>query len=108
MPVSKGKYTTNFPRAVNYHDPIEITKAFPNLKYVNSSTFDYTRINYADFFVIKSTNDDDVHKVLSFFSKLIKLSFLKVDQIWYLDQFHAQQHHLHRFLETRQAGVFDI
>jgi len=41
----------------------ELVKAFPHLKYVNSNTFDSERVNNADFFVIKSTNDDDVHKV---------------------------------------------
>ena len=66
VPVPKGKYMTNFPRATNYGNMADITKSFPNLKYVNSETFDYKRVNYADFYVIKSTNDDDVHKVRYF------------------------------------------
>ena len=66
VPVSKGKFMTNFPRATNYSNMADINKSFPNLKYVNSETFDYKRVNYADFYVIKSTNDDDVHKVRYF------------------------------------------
>ena len=53
----------NFPRASNYSNMADIVQVFPHLKYVNSETFDTEKINNADFYVIKSTNDDDVHKV---------------------------------------------
>lgn len=59
----KFKFKMDFPRATNYSDFNEIVKAFPHLKYVNSPTFDTEQVRYGDFYVIKSTNDDDIHKV---------------------------------------------
>lgn len=57
------KFETEFSRALNYADEAQILKALPHYKDINSSGFDPDKIAHAHFFILRSTNDDDIHKV---------------------------------------------
>lgn len=57
------QFMTDFPRALDYSNEEEIIKALPHYKDINSSAFDPDKIAHAHFFILRSTNDDDIHKV---------------------------------------------
>lgn len=60
-------------KATNYKDINEIIKAFPHLKNINElNERNFDDLENAKCFVIRSNNDDDVHKV-NFINKLIIL-----------------------------------
>ena len=56
-------YVNEFPRASNYNSWESICEVFPDLKNVNSKSFDPTTIKDCRAFIIRSNNEDDVHKV---------------------------------------------
>lgn len=67
VPQGKAKkFTNEFPRAKNYNSLESIGEAFPHLKDVNKN-FDEKNISNARCFVMRSNNDDDIHKVSFFF-----------------------------------------
>ena len=57
------KFTNEFPRAKNYNSIESMAEAFPHLNDVNKSTLDVQSIKNANCFVLRSNNDDDIHKV---------------------------------------------
>lgn len=71
------KFHNEFPRAKSYATTEAIAETFPHLKDVNSTSFDLQTIKNAYCFVLRSNNDDDIHKVFSIFlsikSKIISL-----------------------------------
>ena len=68
-------FSTKFPRARNYHSIQSIAEAFPHLQTLNDANFDIESISSnAQFYILRSVNDDNIHKVLfifllSYFSK---------------------------------------
>ena len=44
-------------------DSNQVSEVFPHLKNVNKQIFDSEKAKKGKFFVIRSSNDDDVHKV---------------------------------------------
>lgn len=72
MPHGKmKKFTNEFPRAKNYNSMESIIEAFPHLGDVNKNTLDIQSIKNARCFVMRSNNDDDIHKVLFFVFMLL-------------------------------------
>ena len=63
------QFETDFPRALDYSDEEQIAKALPHYKEINSSAFDPDKIAHAHFFILRSTNDDDIHKVSQYIIK---------------------------------------
>lgn len=57
------KFKKPFPRLEKYDDINEIRKKFDCLKNLNQIYFDSNQIQEARFFIIKSTNTEDLHKV---------------------------------------------
>ena len=57
------QFETEFDRALDYSDEEQILKALAHYKEINSSSFDPDKIAHAHFFILRSTNDDDIHKV---------------------------------------------
>jgi hypothetical protein len=63
------KYYMDFPYAQNYQSMESIAEAFPHLKSVNDpNCINLKNIKNAYSFVIRSNNDDDIHKVIAFFN----------------------------------------
>ena len=61
-------FSTKFPRARNYHSVQTIAEAFPHLQTVNDPNFDYESISpNAQFYILRSVNDDNIHKVCLIF-----------------------------------------
>jgi hypothetical protein len=50
-------------RAANYKSLETVVETFSDLKNVNSDSFDIVSIENAKFFIVRSNNDDDIHKV---------------------------------------------
>lgn len=60
------KYQNEFKRAANYKSMESIVETYPELKDVNSAEFDISKIENARFFIIRSNNDDDIHKAVKY------------------------------------------
>jgi len=56
-------FESDFPRALDYSNEEQIMNALSHYKEINSSGFDPDKIAHAHFFIMRSTNDDDIHKV---------------------------------------------
>lgn len=56
-------FENEFPRALNYSQEEDIMKVFPHYKEINNPSFDPDKLTHSDFFILRSTNDDDIHKV---------------------------------------------
>jgi len=57
-------YSSKFPRASTYSTQQTIVEAFPHLENVNDSNFDVESISpNAQFYILRSGNDDNIHKV---------------------------------------------
>lgn len=56
-------FATEFPRALDYSNEEQVVQAIPHYKEINSPSFDPDKITHAHFFILRSTNDDDIHKV---------------------------------------------
>lgn len=96
-------FAAEFPRALDYSNEEEIMKALPHYKEINSSGFDPDKIAHAHFFILRSTNDDDIHKVIRpsvpFFSHhIFDLGY----QILSLDEFPQEQRDPFPNLERKQ------
>ena len=49
-------------------------ETFPHLENINDSNFDHESISSeAQFYVLRSGNDDNIHKVLHLFARLIQI-----------------------------------
>lgn len=60
-------YQTDFPRAENYNSYFSIIETFPHLEGINDPNFDFESISpEAQFYIIRSGCDDNIHKVKSF------------------------------------------
>jgi len=60
-------YSTKFPRASTYSTQQAITEAFPHLENVNDSSFDVESISpNAQFYILRSGNDDNIHKAIKY------------------------------------------
>ena len=57
------KFMYDFPRARNYTNMKDIIETFPHLRSVNKNELDIKKIADAKCFVLRSNNDDDIHKV---------------------------------------------
>lgn len=60
------KYQNEFKRASNYNSMESIAETFPELKNVNTDHIDINSIENAKFFIIRSNNDDDIHKAVKY------------------------------------------
>ena len=63
----KHQFFNEFPRAEDYNNVESITKAFPHLAKINDFDFDIDNIKECRTFILRSNNEDDVHKVISFY-----------------------------------------
>lgn len=62
-----GPFTSNFPRASDYSNVQSIVEAFPHLKDCNNPEFDIESIsNDAVFYILRSSNDDNIHKAIKY------------------------------------------
>jgi len=59
-------YVNEFPRASNYNSWESICEVFPNLKNVNSKSFEVDNVKDCRAFIIRSNNEDDVHKAIKY------------------------------------------
>ena len=59
----KNNYPKPYVSLQNYDDIDIIKNTFPACATINDSQFDLKRLNNAEFFILRSTNDDDLHKV---------------------------------------------
>lgn len=64
-PVDKDKFP--YIEAVNYTDKKCIIEAFPHLKSINEET-DWATHNNIEGLIIRSANDDNVHKVYLYYN----------------------------------------
>lgn len=56
----------SFPFVKDYEDKNQISKIFPKLLNINNPNYiENNKIDLAYFVILKSTNDDDLHKVLA-------------------------------------------
>ena len=63
---TRTPFSTKFPRAKDYNNEQILTETFPDLKSVNDPNFDIDSISPdAQFYVLRSGNDDNIHKVSS-------------------------------------------
>jgi len=62
----KHVFINNFPRAKSYNKPEDIVRTFPHLMHVNNykGLALLKKMRRAKVFILKSNNDDDIHKVL--------------------------------------------
>lgn len=62
-----GPFTTQFPRAKDYSNMNSIVEAFPHLQKLNDSEFDLESIpSDAHFYILRSSNDDNIHKSIKY------------------------------------------
>jgi len=62
-----GPYENGFPTAKDYESKESIIKAFPHLKGHNNPEFDVNAISSnAHFYVMRSSNDDNIHKGIKY------------------------------------------
>lgn len=67
-------FSTKFPRAKDYNDHQVLTEVFSHLENINDPNFDVESISpNAQFYIMRSGNDDNIHKVS--FIKFIPISF---------------------------------
>ena len=58
-------FYTTFPRAKDYFTQETVLEAFPHLKGLNDLEFDINAVpEHAQFFILRSSNDDNIHKVI--------------------------------------------
>lgn len=58
-------YSNKFPRAQDYSNEQVVAETFPHLANINDSNFDLESISpNAQFYIMRSGNDDNIHKVL--------------------------------------------
>lgn len=69
------KFTSSFTRADDYSDEENIRLNIPDYKDINNDSFNHDSIQNAVFFIIRSTCDDDVHKVSKILFKYFYISF---------------------------------
>lgn len=62
----KFNFQNEFPRAEDYDKNKCIHEALPHLKSINSLDFDVSKVGNAYFFIVRSTNDDDIHKAIKY------------------------------------------
>ena len=60
------KFKSDFPHIKDYNDLEMIRKNFSPLASINKSDIDYNEYKDADFFIIRSSNFDDVHKAIKY------------------------------------------
>jgi hypothetical protein len=48
----------------DYNDALRVKTAFPRCATVNNPSLTFDRLAHAEFFILRSTCDDDIHKVL--------------------------------------------
>lgn len=70
----KNNYLKPFVTLERYDDEKLIKKSLEACSNINDAEFDIDRIQNAQFFILRSTNDDDLHKV-SFNFQISKLVF---------------------------------
>lgn len=58
-------FQNEFPRVCSYSKDEDILKVFPHYKEINNPSFDPDKLTHSDFFILRSTNDDDIHKVIA-------------------------------------------
>jgi len=59
----KNSYVKEFVSIDDYSEPEKIRKAFPSCANYNDPNYGVQQLKKAEFFIIRSTNDDDLHKV---------------------------------------------
>ena len=59
-------FQNEFTRAVDYDDKTSIHEGLPHLRTINNQDIDITKIDNAYFFIVRSTNDDDIHKAIKY------------------------------------------
>ena len=57
------QFFNEFVRAEDYNSVASITKAFPSLAKINDFDYDIESFNECRTFILRSNNEDDVHKV---------------------------------------------
>lgn len=67
------KFKKAFPRLEKYDDIEEIRRKFDCLRNLNSPYLDPSKIQNARFFIIKSTNTEDLHKVILYLYVTLKV-----------------------------------
>lgn len=87
----KNNYVKEFISIENYSDFDAIKKAFPACSNFNNDNFDPETIKKAEFYIIRSTNDDDLHKAIKY-------------GIWASSYRNNQSLH-HAFVERRRENV---
>lgn len=57
-------FSTTFPRAKDYYSQESILETFPELEGLNNYEFDLSTVpDHARFYILRSSNDDNIHKV---------------------------------------------
>jgi len=60
-------FNTTFPRAKDYYSQESILETFPQLEGINNYEFDVNSIpDHARFYVLRSSNDDNIHKAIKY------------------------------------------
>jgi hypothetical protein len=59
-------FMNDFPKAENYDSFESIAKTFPHLKDINNANFDIESIKECKCFILRSNNEDDVHKAIKY------------------------------------------
>jgi hypothetical protein len=64
---SNTSFYTKFPRAADYTNQESIVEAFPHLESMNNVNFDLSTVSdNAHFYIMRSSNDDNVHKAIKY------------------------------------------
>lgn len=88
---TKNSYSKEFTSIESYKDIEEIKKKFPACASLNDANLDPDSLRKAEFYIIRSTNDDDLHKAIKY-------------GIWASSYRNNQALH-HAFMERRRENV---
>lgn len=59
------QFNQELPRAQNYDDWTDLTTHLPHLKLINQEV-ELVKLSHAVFFIMKSANEDDIHKAIKY------------------------------------------
>jgi len=62
----KHTFQNEFTKAMDYDNKESIYEGLPHLKTINNPDIDISKIGNAYFFIVRSTNDDDIHKAIKY------------------------------------------